>query len=177
MYVQLTNAYLSDYVEQNRRLGIPFNNKATYCRRLFVVIKQTIRGIVNFDDVYDLLVMLALETNREVVVFDDKQLPTFNETLDIFNRADLIVGPHGAAFANLLAGAPGATVVEIHCKGIDNVRPSIRLLSLRLGMRYFGTQTARPKATSNRYNSEGLMVDLNEFETFLETVSGYLPGI
>ena len=177
MYAQLTNAYFSDYVEQNRKVGIPIKDKTEYSRRLFVVIQRTTRGFSNFDDVYDLMVKLGKETNRDVIVFDDKKQPTFNETLDIFNRADLIVGAHGAAFANLLAGTPGATVVEIHCTGTVNIRMPFRLLALRLGMRYFGTQTTRPKATSARCNSEGIMVDLNELEAFLRTVPAYLPNL
>ena len=175
VYAELTNTYFNKYTEDNRKLGIPVKDQSVYSRRHFVLIKRTKRRIVNHNDVYNRMVKLGTKTNRKVVVFDDKELPTFNETLDIFNRADLIVGPHGAGFGNLMASTPGATIMEVHCRNTSYVRMPFRLLTLRLGMRYFGTQTTRPNATSERCNTEGLRVDLTEFDLFLKTVSTYLP--
>ncbi len=43
----------------------------------------------------------------------------FEEQLRIFRNAELVVGPHGAGFTNLIFSAPGTRVVEIFAAGME----------------------------------------------------------
>ena len=109
-----------------------------------------------------------------MVLFDDMRLPSFEMTLELFYRADVVVGPHGAGMANLLAARPGTTVVDVHCT--NGVRPSIRLIAQRLGMRYFAMQTTNSGGqASSRCDWEGLSVNITELRDVTAAIAKYLP--
>ena len=131
------------------------------------------RHLTNHEDVHEVLRQLGERTAREVVLFDDMRLPSFEMTLELFYRADVVVGPHGAGMANLLAARPGTTVVDVHCA--NSVRPSIRLIAQRLGMRYFATQTTNTSAEASfRCDEEGLSVNITELRDVTAAIATYL---
>ena len=90
----------------------------------------------------------------------------------LFYRARLIIAPHGAGLSNIIFSKPGTTIIEVHCT--NQIRVAFRLLSLRLGMRYYGTMTTAPGSLSPRCNKEGVTIDMNEFKRVLFSISQYL---
>ena len=103
-----------------------------------------------------------------------QHLPSFEKTLELFYRADVVMGPHGAAMANLLASRPGTTVVEVHCT--NSVRSCFRLISQRLGMRYFATRTTKSGVGTHRCNREGLSVNISELRDVTAAIAKYLTA-
>jgi len=74
----------------------------------------------------------------EVYNFTDYPRPPDQATTCLmFYRANLIIGPHGAGFANLPCARPGTPVVEFRKSG----SPDYLILSERLGLPYFGFRT------------------------------------
>ncbi len=56
-----------------------------------------------------------MQYNLQLEVFSDKSLPSLKSTMDMFNRALLVVGPHGAGESNLLFSQKGTFLVEGLC--------------------------------------------------------------
>ncbi len=85
----------------------------------------------------------ALRTETEsrglkLEIFTDQPLPTTNETMAMFDRAVLVVAPHGAGESNLLFSRPGTPLVEVLC---HPRRLCYRNLMQQLGLRYYGVLT------------------------------------
>jgi capsular polysaccharide biosynthesis protein len=59
---------------------------------------------------------------------------TFEEQVRLFRNAEVVVGPHGAGFTNLIYSKPGTRVVEIMAKGYE--RRCYWTLSAELGHDY-----------------------------------------
>ena len=68
--------------------------------------------------------------------FDDSFLPSTTETVAMFNRAFMIVAPHGAGQSNLLFSEPGTILIEALCNEPYNL--AYRSLSESLGHIYNG---------------------------------------
>ena len=143
----------------------------TSSKRLVVLMKRRQRALVNHDDVLKAVQKFASETNRDVYVFDDTALPSFNETLTIFYRADVIFGPHGAGMTNMIFARPGTFVGEVQCLLPKYVRMCFRQLALKLGMRYYGTVTTRNSVQSKRCNKEGLLVNPDDVKYWFGNIS------
>ena len=79
--------------------------------------------------------LASTDSDYRVEVFDDNPLPTLAETMAMFNRAFMVVAPHGAGEANLLFSEPGTILVEGLCK-----QPNLcyRNHMQGLGHRYYG---------------------------------------
>ena len=127
-----------------------------------------------FNEIQRILRNFSENADRHFVVFDDAKPHGFDATLEMFYRSDVIVAPHEPVIANLLAAKPGTTVIEFHCRGPGYVRQIFRLLSLRLGLRYYASQTTRPMAKSPRCSLEGIDVDVEELQTVLNAIEKYL---
>jgi len=59
---------------------------------------------------------------------------SFEEQLRLFRNAEVVVGPHGAGFTNLIFSKPGTRVIEIFAKGHE--RRCYWSLSSELGHDY-----------------------------------------
>jgi capsular polysaccharide biosynthesis protein len=59
---------------------------------------------------------------------------SFEEQVRLFRNAEVVVGPHGAGFTNLIFSKPGTRVVEILAKGYE--RRCYWTLSSELGHDY-----------------------------------------
>ena len=87
-------------------LGTPNGTSAVASEKVYIQRPQSgWRHILNEDDVHQNLVA------RGFLVVRPAERP-FTEQIDVFRRASLIVGQHGAGLANLLF-APRASVVEL----------------------------------------------------------------
>jgi len=69
------------------------------------------RAISNQDEVTT-VVRQALKSWKLVEFTDWPRPPTFSYTCSLFYHADLIIGPHGAGFANLVCARSGVPLVE-----------------------------------------------------------------
>ena len=99
-------------------------------RRVLLLRRRTTRMLDNFDA----LLAAAADTGASVAVFDDAAPPPHDDALRLFAAADVVVGPHGAGFTNLLACRAGTAVLEV-------LSDSWRLhdfahVSMVLGLRY-----------------------------------------
>ena len=86
-------------------------------------------------------------------------------------HADVIFGPHGAGFTNMMFAKPGTLIAEVQCRSIQYIRVCYRQLALKLGMRYFGTVTTRSSAPSFKCNEEGVLVDIEEVKELFSHLS------
>lgn len=94
----------------------------------------------------------AAEYGLKVWEFNDSPLPTLNETAHQFNRAFMVIAPHGAGESNLIFTQPGTILLEGLC--MDNhdklVNVVFRTLSHILGGFYYGYYNPRVHCTENR---------------------------
>jgi hypothetical protein len=90
---------------------------------------------------------------------------TFEEQVRLFRNAEVVVGPHGAGFTNLIFSKPGTRVVEILTKGHE--RRCYWTLSAELGHEYrfyLGT----PKFPE-RKGEPDINLNINSFLNLLKT--------
>ena len=106
-------------------------------RRSIVLIKRSKkRYFRNHDSILKGLQQVAKEYgDYKVEVFSDNPLPTQAETMSMFNRAFMVVAPHGGGESNLHFSEPGTILVEGLCH-----RPNLcyRNHMHALGHRYYG---------------------------------------
>lgn len=70
--------------------------------------------------------------------FTDYPLPPVRTTCEMFHNASIIIGPHGAGFANLVCARRGAVLVEF--QQLNHVT-DFEVNSLMLGLHYLGIRT------------------------------------
>ena len=171
--VQLAAQYFHQFTEKHLLQRSTMTSQPH--RRFIVLIKRTTRALVNHEAVLGLVHDLAARTQRDVYVYDDRNLPSFNDSVALFYRSDVIIGPHGAGLTNMIFSRPATFVVEIHCVADpDSLRVSIQLLALKLGLRYHGGLTVRTQAYSSRCNREGIIADIDELRALFDTISQHL---
>ena len=134
-----------------------------------LIKRNTKRGFTNFNDVHNAVLLFGQQTRRQVVLFDDARLPTFNDTVLMFATADVIIAPHGAGLTNIVFARPGTTVVDIQCKGKTSVW-CYRLMALRLGMRYYASETTAERVTV-QCNQSFISVDVDELKAVLAFIA------
>jgi len=71
----------------------------------------------------------------------------------LFSQANLIVGPHGAAFSNLLCATAGTPLIEIQQEDHNDV---FAVLAMQLGLRYFGIPSHMHCDTNGEANIEAV---------------------
>lgn len=74
------------------------------------------RSIINFDEL--LIELKSLTPNEEWVVFD--QLP-FTETVELFTRAKMIIGAHGAGLTNMIFAPQHIPIIELAPTSLVNL--------------------------------------------------------
>lgn len=83
---------------------------------IIIYRKELQRSILNFDE---LLIQLKTQMpSEEWVVFD--RLP-FKETVELFSRAKLIVGPHGAGLTNMIFAPKNIPIIELCEANVANL--------------------------------------------------------
>lgn len=88
---------------QRLRNRLLLRNLPTPKRRLYLARSQS-RRVVNDPELQPLLDRWGFETVPEGL--------SFAEQLALFSEAEVLLGPHGAAFANLVFCAPGTRILE-----------------------------------------------------------------
>ena len=93
---------------------------------------------------------------------------TFEEQVRLFRNAEVVVGPHGAGFTNLIFSKPGTRVVEIMAKGYE--RRCYWTLSAELGHDY-RFYLGSPKFPE-RKGEPDINLNINSFLNLLKTSLG-----
>ena len=70
-------------------------------------------------------------------MYDDKAIPSLDTTKKLFDRAFLIVAPHGAGLANMAFARTGTFILGGMCCE-DGLRLCFQILAALLGRRYYG---------------------------------------
>jgi len=78
-----------------------------------------------------------------VAMFDDEDHLSIESACKLFNSAELILGPHGAGFTNMLCACGGTTIIEFLQS--DSMRnPSFIILAKELDFNYIAIETLPP---------------------------------
>ena len=164
--VQLAQSLYHNHIITNLLRHQRFHDPA---KPTIVLLKRKSRPLTNHDDVLLLLKHLSARgTGCDVIVFDDAALPSFADTMRLFYRARVIIGPHGAGFANIVFAQSGSVVIEVLC--MSKIRPSIRLLARNLGIRYIGTMTSQELIKSARCVREGVTANMVDLKRLLHVI-------
>ena len=106
---------------------------------IIFIERSRARRLIQQPEVTTYLENMAAKNNLDFVIFSDKLLPSFEETMKLFRRAVLVVAPHGAGLANMMWTRPPAVVVEILCAGSKPIM-CYPFMSQTLGHRHFSIQ-------------------------------------
>ena len=71
-------------------------------------------------------------------VYPDNPVPSLPRTLEMFNRALIVIAPHGAGESNLLFSEAGTVMIEGLCSAAGRANYCYRNLAANLGHRYYG---------------------------------------
>jgi len=140
----------------------------TNAKRIFIPrVNVKSRRVVNEANVIDTLSKLGFAN------FDCAQHPVAKQA-QAFHAAEMIVGTHGAGFANIVYSRPGTTVVEIIPEGYDQGVTSYRSLADHFGLKYIPlfAKEVVPNPKGNRCNSD-VLIDVEEL---VQTVRGLAEG-
>ena len=125
-------------------------NYIIYIQRTFS--RQMVRRL----QIWSLLINLAKEYNLTFEIFPDFPSQPLIDTMIMFNKAKLIVAPHGAGLSNIIYSEPGTYIIE----GICN-RPHVNLCYQRaahiLGHHYHAIPSRNPVGCE-------IVIDIDEVE-------------
>ena len=82
-----------------------------YFRRPSIVLVRRRRSRVMLNHISFLMALAS--SGGAVSIFDEEDLPSHTASLELFARADVIVGAHGAGLTNIFLTAPGGAVFEV----------------------------------------------------------------
>ena len=106
-----------------------------YRRTVILQERSDKRWFVNHDAIAGALKEEVELYGLKLEIFSDRHLPSLDETIAMFDRAVLVVAPHGAGEANMLFARPGTMLIEVLCKPLNLC---YRNLMQNLGHRYYG---------------------------------------
>ena len=108
-------------------------------RDTIVLIKRSAkRWFNNHNSILKMLKSIAEKSHLSVKVFGDRPPPTIPESRKLFNRAIMVVAPHGAGLSNIIFSQPGTCVVEGLCYEANKVNHCYKHLAQVLGHIYHG---------------------------------------
>jgi len=123
------------------------------------------RVILNHDEVIQQLT--GLLPGWEVVTFSDyPSTPGPIASCQLFNSAQVIVGPHGAGFSNLVCAKEGTVVIEFQQKYHSW---DFELMSAKLGLPYWGVRTKLEHLGPASVGPFGLRQAVHCIQAHLET--------
>lgn len=92
---------------------------------------------------------------------------TIREQADLFQSAEVIVAPHGAALTNLLFASPRAKVIELMPNGYEN--PCFRDIAAFVGCQFHRIEGEEVK---NEQDLRSLVLDIRKLRQFLLDMDG-----
>lgn len=122
-------------------------------KRLSTNYRKGRREIINFEEVYKTLCQNFL--SYKVVIFYPNT--TFNETINYFRHAKLIVAPHGAGLSNIIISNSDCKIIEFYTNNFCYFT-----LATTLGLNYYGMYE---KLINGKYN-----VSIENFKYILKSI-------
>ena len=112
--------------------------EAALQRNSIVVIRRSRgRKFKEAAEIEALVESIAQENGFRFELFPDFPLPSLEQSLQIFNRAVIVVAPHGAGLSNILFSEPGTVVIEGVCNS-PHVNLCYQALAYKLGHKHYG---------------------------------------
>lgn len=136
-------------------------------RDTIVLIKRShIRFFKHHTLILGMVKEAARKKHMKVEVFSDNPLPSLQMTVSMFNRAVLVLGPHGAGFSNMILSHPGTVIMEGLCyNSKKKANLCYRNLARILGHKYYGLL----------YNKSCLDITANDIKPSLQSLLDIIP--
>jgi len=83
---------------------------------IFIYRKEQLRSIVNFNEIFEALKVEFPE--EEWIIFNSL---AFSEAVELFSRAKLIIGAHGAGLSNMIFAPKGIPIIELFPNDMVNL--------------------------------------------------------
>ena len=112
-------------------------------KSILVIKRSTKRYFSNHNAIFKMIKDAVNGTDINVELFSDTKLPTLEETMAMFNRAFMVIGPHGAGETNLFFSEQGTVVIEGMCILIGQANLCFRNLMRVLGHMFYGVYPAK----------------------------------
>ena len=120
------------------------------------------RPLLNHETVASSLEKLAQEFGVKFVIFSDAAgYWSMEETMRLFDRALMVVGPHGAGLSNLIYSRPGTYVIEAMCPG-PLITPCYIWNTEILGHHYYGVGAKSGNNTGKSCATPGIITNEKE---------------
>ncbi|MET4703234.1 glycosyltransferase family 61 protein [Frigoribacterium sp. UYMn621] len=136
----------------------------TPSRRIFLSRRSGHRGLINEQHLADIAVELGFETHEPGSM-------SFEEQLQVFSHASLLVGASGAVMANYLMMSPGSTIIALTSDALtDFILPAAIAAVAGVHFSYLSGPPVRPLAesgTRNNWLHSDFTVDPNTFRSVL----------
>jgi len=124
-------------------------------RKAVLVKRSHTRVLTNHESVLNLLKDFGYDVHELVEGAEGSA----RSQCTLFSEANLIVGPHGAAFSNLLCATAGTPFIEIQQEDHNDV---FAFLATQLGLRYFGIRSHMHCDTNGEANIEAVQDALKQ---------------
>ena len=134
-------------------------------KSIIMIRRSKIRYFRQLLEVEGLVYNMTIRYGLRYELFDDQNLPELEDTMTMFNRAVLVVAPHGAGLFNTIFSEPGTIILETICKTPGSNVCFMRLSHV-LGHRHYASQSV------SGCDKDGIVVNLTEFEMNLKF---YMP--
>ncbi|MDJ0688701.1 MAG: glycosyltransferase family 61 protein [Xenococcaceae cyanobacterium MO_188.B32] len=137
-------------------------NQHSFSKRVYISRSQASgRRVINEDEVMQILaphgfVSYSLETM------------SFMEQIQLFSSAEIIIGPHGAGFTNIIFSQKQPTVIELVTPWVS---PHYYLISNLLDFPYWCVECSQPYGQKIRQSRGDMIVDINNLQILLERLS------
>lgn len=103
-------------------------------RNTILIIQRSRRRLLQHDELVRALQVAF--PHRPIQIYSDNPPPSLAESFRLFHDAKVVIGPHGAGLANLVASRPGTVVIEyLAHRGINYC---YAVLSEMMGLEYHG---------------------------------------
>ena len=121
------------WLKEKVLFSIPMNPS----QNLFILMKRNFkRQVMNHEIIENLCKNFCNKNNLQFYLHDDLSLPSLKEQMTIFNKAKVIIGPHGAGAVNLIAAKNKTCFIEFINK--EDINVCYMRLSNLLNIEYFG---------------------------------------
>ena len=134
-YAQIPETQL---LSHHLRLSIPKQEDST--RNLVLIQRSRSRFFTQKKQIAEKLQILAKEYGLKLYLFKDNPVPSMEEVMREFNKAAIVVAPHGAGLSNLLFCPANTVVLEALCNPPHTNMCYTRMAHI-LGFRYYAVMS------------------------------------
>ncbi|MBC5991616.1 glycosyltransferase family 61 protein [Pontibacter cellulosilyticus] len=125
------------------------------------------RGIVGRRTIANEEELLPLLSRLDFQIFNLEQL-SFTDQVNLFSNADVVVGPHGSGFSNIVFCKPGTTIIDIQHP--DYINTCFWILSNQLNLCYhlFFGECGNNNSSSDDNKNKNIFLNLADLEKILQ---------